>query len=386
MRNISVLIKPASGKCNLRCKYCFYHDVIDNRQIKDYGMISVECTENLIKKAIDYAKNGFCTFAFQGGEPILRGLDYFNKFIDLVNRYNRNNTKVNYVIQTNGILIDEKWAKFFANNDFLVGLSLDGTKDVNDINRVDARGEGTYTKIIKTSKLLKKYNAQYNILTVVNKSNASKIRSIYNFYKRNNFKYMQYIPCLDPVGDKHGTKQYSLTPERYEQFLKALFDLWYNDIKTNNIISIRFFDNILSMISGRVPESCDMKGYCSIQNVIESDGSVYPCDFYVIDGYKLGNINNNTFEEIHSSYAAKNFINSSMKLNYNCKDCKWISLCRGGCRRYREIEDKSESYRNYYCKAFYNFYEYSYCRFMELAQMIRYSQLKKNSIHRSALI
>lgn len=368
MKNLSVLIKPASGKCNLRCHYCFYNDLMENRQVEDYGMMSIDTANNLIKKAIEFTKDGYCLFAFQGGEPTLRGIDYFKEFIALVKKYNIYKTKVSYTIQTNGMVIDDEWSKFFYENNFLVGLSLDGYKDVNDINRVDKNNKGTYNKILKASKKFDKYKVKYNIVTVINKNNTKKIASIYKFYKKNNFQFLQFIPCLDPIKNNFDTKKYSLSIKDYEVFLNILFNYWYKDFKSNNIVNIRFFNNIISIILGYAPESCDMRGQCSIQNVIEADGSVYPCDFFVIDKYKIGNINKNSFEDISKSDIAKNFIKESEKINIKCSNCKWFNLCHGGCKRYKDSND------NYvFCDALYNFYEKNYEKLLEVSKIIKFN-------------
>ena len=165
MPPISVLIKPASSLCNMRCKYCFYADITDNREVKSYGIMSEETLENLIKKAFEYA-SGSATFAFQGGEPTLAGLDFYRKLLQLEQKYNVKKIPVQNAIQTNGYVIDEEWAKFLAENKFLVGLSLDGTRDIHDSLRVDAAGKGTFSRVEKTAKLFKKHGVEFNILCV----------------------------------------------------------------------------------------------------------------------------------------------------------------------------------------------------------------------------
>jgi len=337
-------------------------------------MMSLDTAKNIIDKSLDFARGGQVTYAFQGGEPTLRGLAFYKDFAFYVKQNNKKKVKINYAIQTNGVLIDENWAGFFHENSFLVGLSLDGTKETNDMNRITPSGEGSFKRIIAAADIFKKSNVDCNVLSVVTKANAKKIIKIYNYFKKNKFRYLQFIPCLEPLGENFGYSNYSLTVDDYEMFLKNLFDLWYKDIKNGDFVSIRYFDNVLSMFMGYEPESCDMRGICSIQNVVEADGSVYPCDFYVMDEYKLGNINQHDIHEFHSNYVAQEFVEQSIEWSHNCKDCNWISLCRGGCRRYRGFEGKN--HRNYYCKAFYNFYEYSYHRFIELVQMIRFGQFK----------
>ncbi len=374
MKHLSFLIKPSSSKCNLNCKYCFYHDVSDNRMVQDYGFMTEKTTLNIIQKSLIDADGGQITFAFQGGEPTLMGLDYYESFIDSVNQYNLKNSKINYAIQTNGIVIDENWASFFKKNNVLVGLSLDGPKDIHDLNRLDKKGDGTYKSAIAASKVLDEYDVDYNLLIVVTSLVARKIDKVYNFFKSKGYKYLQFIPCIDPI-ENEKTK-YSLSTEQYKEFLCKLFDKWYNDIVNGNIISIRYFDNIMAMFLGMPPESCDMVGKCSIQNVIEADGSLYPCDFYVLDEVKLGNLNTDTLTSVQESSIAKSFVMESIKLNEKCTSCDWLKLCRGGCKRQRILEDDGSYGVNRFCDAYKSFFEYTHIRFESLARTISKRNIK----------
>lgn len=369
MPPINVLIKPASGNCNMRCNYCFYTDEINNRKVKSYGIMTTDTLEAIVKKVLDYAE-GECTIAFQGGEPTLAGLPFFQHLIEIQNKYNYNKVKIHNAIQTNGYLIDNHWAEFFAKNRFLVGLSLDGTKEIHDRERIDASGKGTYSKIMRTIQLFQNHNVEFNILTVVTAHTAKNINKIYNFYKRNNLNHHQYIPCLDPLGEERGQYSYSLTPQLYSQFLKDLFDLWYLDVSKGNMVYNRYFENILLMLTGRPPESCGMSGVCNKQYTIEADGSVYPCDFYVLDEWRLGNLVTQSIEDIDKARDENRFIETSKSIHEDCRGCKWLQLCRGGCRRDRmQLEEGLD--KNYFCKAFYEFFEYSYPRFMELIKQYK---------------
>lgn len=368
MPPINLLIKPASGLCNLRCKYCFYADEMKNREVASFGMMSNETLENVIKKTFDYATESV-TFAFQGGEPTLAGLDFFRQMIILTKQYNMKKLPLNFALQTNGILLDDEWAEFFAENDFLIGLSLDGIKDTHDIYRVDAQGVGTYKSVMHSAQILQKHKVQYNILTVITSQTATRIGKIYGFYKKSGFDYQQYIPCLDPIGEEKGQYSYSLTPEKYEYFLKTQFDCWYNDIIRGNYTYNRYFQNLVGMLLCQAPESCGMIGFCSNQNVIEADGSVYPCDFYVLDQYRLGNLNYNSFEEIEHKREEIGFVQQSKTIDEKCKECKWYAICRGGCRRDRERPDGTLGL-NYYCQAYSHFFEYAISRLEKIATMV----------------
>ena len=364
MYPINLLIKPASGNCNFKCKYCFYEDITENREISSYGFMSLNTLEIIIKKALYFSVSS-CGFMFQGGEPTLVGLDFYKKVIEYVKKYNTKNLEIFYCIQTNGYLLDEDWAKFLSENNFLVGISLDGIKETNDINRITKDNIGTYDIVLDKINLLKKYNVEFNVLTVITSQVAKNINKIYNFYKENNIIYQQYIPCLNPIGDTR-LKEYSLTPKLYGNFLCNLFDLWYKDITNNHFVYNRYFENLVGILKGYRPEACGMAGMCNIQNVVEADGSVYPCDFYVLDDYKIGNLLQDDFIQIHKNRQNLKFIENSIKVEDACKECKWANLCRGGCRRDRDRLLDGNIGINYYCDSYKKFFEHSIDRLLKL--------------------
>ena len=358
MENLTILIKPASSLCNMRCKYCFYSSIADIRENASYGIMSEETADNIIKKALRSASN--VSFAFQGGEPTIAGLDFFKTFIHKVNEYNKSKRPVNYSMQTNGLCIDEEFAAFLKANNFLVGLSIDGYKEIHDFLRVDSKGEGTFNRIMKTVRLFEKHKVDFNILTVINAYTAKHIEKIYTFFKKNNFRYLQFIPCLDPLDRQPLEFDYSLTPALYGKFLKTLFKLYYDDFMSDNYVSIRFFDNLVRVAAGQPSEQCGMLGFCSGQFVIEGDGTVFPCDFYCVDNWQTGNINEMGFDEIYKSDKMQEFIRTSIYDSTKCKACDVYNLCRGGCRRDRDLATNGiAGENNIYCKALYDFYKFS---------------------------
>ena len=358
LEHLTLLIKPASSLCNLRCKYCFYHNIADMRDNPSYGFMQPETALNIIIKSTLFAEKGI-TFAFQGGEPTLIGLDFFKQFINMVNEQITKGLSINYAIQTNGININEEFAKFFKENNFLVGLSLDGTKEMNDFLRVDSAEKGTYIRIMNAARLFDKTGVEYNILTVVSAYAAKHIEKIYNYFKNSGFRYLQFIPCLDPLDSEPQQSAYSLTPALYEKFLKTLFMLWYNDFCGGNYISIRFFDNLVRIADGQPAEQCGMNGHCQGQYVIEADGSAFPCDFYCVDNWKTGNINDMSFDELSKSENMQKFIRTSFHNDQRCETCKVFYLCRGGCRRDRDLKKDGVAGENIYCEALLSFYIYA---------------------------
>ena len=362
MKHLQLLIKPASSNCNLRCQYCFYEDECENREIHSYGIMSTDLLETIVQKALETAELS-CTFGFQGGEPTLAGLDFFKALIAYTKKYKKPQTKLFFSLQTNGTLLTEEWYPFLRENHFLVGVSLDGIKEIHDKSRLDATGNGTFQKVLKTAKTLQREGIETNILCVLTKQSAKKIRKIYQFLKKEGFYYHQYIPCLDPIGQERGQLPWSLTPPLYEQALKDLFDLWFHDLQTNTPVSIREFDNWILALKGYAPEACTQMGRCSMQNIIEANGDIFPCDFYVLDSYRIANIADKDFHFFEQPpMELPPFFKEGLRRGETCKTCKWYPLCRGGCKR-----DYTANNQNYFCESYQHFFEYAIAKLEWLA-------------------
>lgn len=368
MPPIHILMKPASGLCNMRCRYCFYADEMEKRNQASYGIMSLETLENVLQKVLDFA-DGECTIAFQGGEPTLASLDFYRECLRLEKKHNHKNIRISHAIQTNGFLLDREWCSFLAENDFLVGLSVDGIKATHDAYRRDAEGGDTYFRILNAAGMLKESGAQFNVLTVVNGKTAPKIRKIYENYRKLGFAWQQYIACLEPVGEVRGVREYALTPQAYGQFLIDLFELWYLDWRQGKQPYIRQFENYIGILAGYEPESCEQRGICSFQNIVEADGSVYPCDFYCMDAYRVGNLNEDGMEAILQHLKENGFLESSLIRPKQCGECPYLGLCRGGCRRHREASDGGLGHNNF-CKSYQMFFGACLSKMREIAAWI----------------
>lgn len=367
MQGLSLLIKPASGNCNMRCKYCFYVDEMSNRTISNHGIMDLETLYNMLKATLE-SVDEFLNIAFQGGEPTLAGLDFFEKVIVYVDELNVKHVKVSYAIQTNGYILGDEWVAYFKKNNYLVGISLDGRKELHDKYRIDARGEGTFDRVMQSIELLKKYEVDFNVLTVVHGDTTQEVNQMYNFFKRNQLSYQQYIECLDPIGEEPGGQEYSLTPEKYGDFLVALFKKYYRDISEEKFIYNRYFENLVGMLVGYPPESCAMGGRCGEYLTVEADGSAYPCDFYVLDEWKLGNFNTDTVADMAVKRGELQFVSMSMNVPEECKVCRWYPLCRNGCRRHCEPTTMDTREVNYFCESYKKFFEYAYPYLEELSK------------------
>ena len=347
MPPLSLMIKPASSLCNLSCEYCFYRDVSEHREHLGFGIMDRDTAYTLIKKSLDFADGEFAAFAFQGGEPTLAGLEFFKFFVDTVNELNTKNSRVFYSIQTNGTTINGEWASFFAENNFLVGLSLDGDYDGNKF-RKKPNGENSYYKITSAAQILTKYNVDFNILTVLTGYCAENGERIYKYFRSKGFKYLQFIPCLRPFGSTEQSELY-MTSEQYGDFLIKVFNLYVKDYVRNEYVSVRQFDNWVRSYLCQPTEQCGMMGYCSHQFVSEANGNIYPCDFYCTDEYLLGNIKDSDLMEMANSQTAKDFIKESLIIPERCKKCNVYPICRaGGCKRTRLSEDYCNAYKKFF--------------------------------------
>jgi uncharacterized protein len=325
--------------------------------------MSLETIENIIKDVFSLNPEAL-VLAFQGGEPTLVGLDFYKETIRLISIYNKKGINVSYSIQTNGILLDINWCKFLKINNFLVGVSLDGNKLIHDKNRVDANNQGTFTKVMKAIELLKKFHVEFNILTVVNNDLVKDIEKVYHYFVTHDFNFMQFIPCLSSIGH---IQEKALSKDNYYSFLNKLFDLWYIDIVKGKKVSIRYFDNLVGIILGFNSQSCDLNGKCSNNLIIESNGDIYPCDFYVLDDFKIGNINDGLVN-IYINKIRLEFIDSSMAISDKCLKCKFYELCRGGCKKHKELNNDD---LNYFCLSYYNFFKRNISKLEEIAYIIR---------------
>lgn len=376
MPPVSVLIKPASGMCNMRCDYCFYCDEAAKRQQASYGMMTEETLKNVIRKCVIPAE-GACTVAFQGGEPTLRGLPFFEKAVEYAEHFNRNGVRIDFALQTNGCGITEDWCRFFAGHHFLVGVSVDGTREIHDRHRRGRDGGPTFDRVLRSVGLLEKHRVDFNILTVVHREIAENIRGIYPAYRKRGWDYMQFITCLDPLGEPRGNRPYSLLPEAYGQFLMDLFDMWYADYRRGNAPFIRQFENYVGICMGMAPESCEQRGICGVQYAVEADGSVYPCDFYALDQWKIGNFNQDRLSQMKERAEALGFLARSRNLPPQCRECKWQSLCRGGCFRSRLEAGETNTGLNYFCPGYRMFFDRWGETIQEIARQI---QRRRNTV------
>ena len=348
MPPIHVMLKPVSGACNLRCRYCFYADEAAHRAAASYGVMSEETARTLIRKTFLYADDAV-TFSFQGGEPTLAGLEFFRAFVKTVGEYNTRRLRVDYSLQTNATLLDDAFCAFFREQGFLVGVSLDGTAETHDAQRVDPSGGGTHEAVLHGISLLQKHGVEFNILCVVTRAVADSLPAVWRALAP--FGHLQFIPCIDGL-DGEATAD-SLDAARYGKMLVEAFDLYRAAFFTAAPVRERRMDNWLSMLLGYPPEACGMTGACGVYFLCEADGSIFPCDFYALDEWKLGSICESSFARLVKSDAMRRFQEEGSRQPAACADCRYFPLCRGGCRRDREPSLTA----NRFCESYQYFFD-----------------------------
>lgn len=351
----SLLIKPASALCNLDCAYCFYLD----RDTDPYAglpsrKMTPETLERLVAGFLEYSFPN-STFAFQGGEPTLCGLEFFERLVQLQIRHGRNGQNVSNAMQTNGVLLDEGWCNLFREYNWLIGLSLDGPEAVHDLYRKNRGGAGTWRRVVQSAELMKKHKVDFNILCVVSQANVDKPREVYKFFRSLGADNLQFIPLAE-FGPGGEPLPFTITPEQYGRFLCETFDLWWPQRRQ---MRVRFFDNLAEALAGQVPGACTMQASCDSYVVVEYNGDVYPCDFFVEGNWRLGNVNYDTFETISRRRTRIDFSHKKAIRHPACDACEYETLCWRGCPHTRravrgQFEDLDyfcESYRMVFAKA-----------------------------------
>ncbi len=345
-----VMIKPASGACDMNCRYCFYRDTAELRDV-NVGFMSLQTLQTVVREAVRYSPVQ-CDLIFQGGEPTLVGLDFYRALIDIERDYPK--TIFHHSVQTNGLNLDDEWAEFFAKHDFLVGLSLDGVKKTHDLYRVQGKN-GTFDRVGRAAEILRKHNVKFNILTVVTPEVAENITEIYTEYIKNGYLYQQYIPQLGTYGEKS-----QLTTEAFGNFLCTLFDLWIADFTAGKDVTIRYFDDLAQILAGLPAPTCGMCGECAPQYVVEADGGVYPCDFYVMEKHRLGNIKDG-FAALAKKRKAGELVCQSRNVPEKCIKCEFYTICKNGCLRERNNNGINEL-----CKGYQQFFAHALPRLEQL--------------------
>ena len=344
----SLLIKPASAVCNLDCAYCFYLD----READPYSALPARrMTEETLERLVDtylFYSYPSSTFAFQGGEPTLAGPAFFEKLVNLQQQYGRNGQSVSNAMQTNGILLNDRWCKLFKQYNWLIGISIDGPEPIHDLYRFNKQGAGTWRKVMAGIECMKKHGVEFNVLCVLSQANVAKAAEIYKFFRSLGIDYIQYIPLseFDGLGQP---LPFTIAPEQYGRFLCETFDLWWPERRK---VRIRYFDNIAEALAGQKPGCCTLHATCDSYVVVEFNGDVYPCDFFVEKDWRLGNINIDSWTEIARQQRRYQFAAKKTIAHPECQACEYQAICHGGCPKHRHDPHRDFGDLDYFCTAY----------------------------------
>lgn len=344
----SLLVKPVSAVCNLDCAYCFYLDrEADPYQSLPARQMSLETLERLVDTFLFYSYPN-SVLAFQGGEPMLAGLKFFEKLIEFEKQYGRDGQSVSNSIQTNGILIDEDWCELFGEYHWLVGVSLDGPQEMHDAYRRNKAGQGTWRQVMRGIETLNSNQVEFNVLCVLSQANVGKPKEVYRFFRGLGVDYIQYIPLAEFDGDGNALPP-SITPEQYGRFLTETFELWWPERRKARI---RGFDNLAEALAGRKPGDCSLHETCDSYCVVEFNGDVYPCDFFVEREWMLGNVMVDSWAEIARRERRHGFAAKKALAAAECQACEYQPICRRGCPKYRYGPRRRFEDLDYFCAAY----------------------------------
>ncbi len=358
-----IMTKPRGAICNLDCKYCYF--LSKERLYPDSKFrLSENLLEEYTRQYIEAQQVPEVTFAWQGGEPTLMGLEFFQKAIEYQQKYKKPGMKIYNALQTNAVLIDDDWAAFFAANDFLLGVSIDGPHDVHDAYRVDKGGAPTLDRVLRGVDYLTKYGVEFNILTTVHAANASQPLKVYRFIRDEvGAQFMQFIPIVErdnDTGYQEGDKVTlrSVGSEQYGNFLIAIFEEWVR--KDVGKVFVQIFDVALAAWSGNRPGLCVFEETCGTALAMEHNGDIFSCDHYVEPDYLVGNLNVIPLSEIVSSEKQFKFGQDKHDtLPQYCLDCEVRFVCNGGCPKNRFIQTPNgEDGLNYLCAGYRKFFNH----------------------------
>jgi uncharacterized protein len=366
---LGVMWKTVSEDCNLACDYCYY-STCGGKPGPAINRIDSFVLDKFIQ---DYMRHssGSATFAWQGGEPLLAGHEFFEEVVYRQALHAPPHTVISNSLQTNATLISGRWAAFFKTYHFLIGVSLDGPQQIHDSRRVNAAGKGSYSQVMNGIGHLRRHQVDFNILTVIHKGNVGKARELMAFYREQDFRFIQFIPCMDfraQQVDQPG--EYEISADEYGEFLCEAFDEWYQDGKPE--ISVRFFDNMLSVYLGGEAESCVHRAACPSSLVLEQNGDAFPCDFYINEEWKVGNVAEDSIADMLAHPNFRRFHRMKPALPDKCQTCEWQRLCYGGCPRNRKWNtEEGLSGPDYFCQSYMRIYAYADERMQKLADRLR---------------
>jgi uncharacterized protein len=341
--NMIPTVKVVSSGCNMRCLYCYYHQE-NQGKIK---VISDEVLKNLIAKTLAFSELDPVQFTWHGGEPMLAGISLYERIL-LIEDELRGDKKIENHIQTNATLISKKWAKFFAQNDFKVGVSVDGPEQVHDHCRLLENGRGSFNLVMRGLENLRAVGIQPGAIALVTKASLGREKEIFDFFVNAEIKRFLLKPCfeLSPSGEP---TEFSVSSEEFSGFMVNILEIWLE--RDDPSISVRNLEQMMVGVVGGKPSLCEFSGHCWLCPKVEFDGSVGPCDSLSRQNYKFGNISDSTWEELFQSEGFFQFLSGLEESESTCGDCEWLKNCHNRCSRYCSPDGNGTWSRNIFCGA-----------------------------------
>ena len=382
-RAFHIMAKPTGSTCNLNCDYCFFLKKENLYPGSNFRMPD-DVHESYIRQLLEAHDVPSVTIAWQGGEPTLMGLDFFRRSMELQKKYQKPRTRIENTFQTNGILLDDEWCRFFHENNFLIGLSIDGPKDLHDAYRKDKGGHGTFDRVVRAARLLQKHRVEFNVLCTVNRKNADPPLEVYRFFRDElGAHYIQFIPIVERInesgetGCQEGNKvtDRSVRPEQWGRFLIEIFDEWVKrDVGRTFVLN---FDGALAGWLGMAGTVCIFGPTCGTGTALEHNGDLYSCDHFVEPSYFLGNILQTPMIKIVASDKQRKFGRDKRDtLPKFCLRCNLLSVCNGECPKNRFIETPDgEPGLNYLCEGYNAFFKHADRPMKIMAELIRNGKL-----------
>ncbi|NQU23866.1 MAG: anaerobic sulfatase maturase [Candidatus Nealsonbacteria bacterium] len=359
---LHVIAKPIGPVCNLRCAYCFY---LDKESLYGQGedwRMSDRTLDAFVRQYIEAQPEAVdvIDFAFQGGEPTLLGIDFFRRVIELQKEHRPPDKQIQNALQTNGLLLDDRWCEFLRANNFLVGLSIDGPIDLHDKYRRDKQGRGTFERVAATMQRLSRHGVEFNALTCVNRHNGDHGRRVYRFLRDAGVQFMQFIPIVERLenAEPQAVSDRSVRPEQFGRFLIEVFDEWVG--RDVGQVFVRDCDQALSAwVSAAGADLCVYAQHCGRAVAIEHNGDLYSCDHFVDLPHKLGNIHDTPIRELANSPEQEQFgRDKHQKLPNVCRRCPWLFICNGACPKDRFVAADGQPGLNYLCPGYKAFFKH----------------------------
>jgi len=366
--NLQLLIKPAGADCNMSCAYCFYRRTENLYGETGPHRMSHEVLDALIRRYLKL-RLPQSVFCWQGGEPTLMGLDFFRTATALMQQHGRDGQSVSNALQTNGLLLDREWCDFLRQYRFLVGLSMDGPAEIHDRYRIAGGGHSNHADVLSRLKLMRECGVEFNILTVVSEANVGCAKELYRYFRDLGVMHMQFIPCIETDTKTLRPVPFSVSSGAFGDFLCELFDAWLPEAM--DCVSIRTFDGLLRAELTGNSGLCAFETTCGQCPVVEYNGDVYPCDFFVQPEWRMGNVLTMPFEKLVQRKSTREFRRAKHKLPDDCAACRWKDLCKGGCLKDRQRISGNFDAVSYFCESYKRLFEHAAQPLKELARKAR---------------